>query len=51
MNATLSYLGNPHNTQIKAAITEKYVFINSSVTIQGINLISTRMKQWHQQDS
>ena len=37
--ATLSSLGNPHNMQIKAAITEYLVFVNISVTMHGIIII------------
>ena len=38
-DATLSPLGNPHNMQIKAAITENSVFVNISVTAHGIEII------------
>jgi len=39
-DATLSSLGNPHNMQIKAAITENSVFfVNISVTAHGIEII------------
>ena len=39
VDATLSSLGNPHNMQIKAAITENVGFVNISVTIHDINII------------
>ena len=38
-DATLSPLGNPHNMQIKAAITENLVFVNISVTTHGIKIL------------
>ena len=38
-DATLSPLGNPHNMQIKAAITENSVFVNISVTAHGIEIM------------
>jgi len=38
-DATLSPLGNPHNMQIKAAITENSVFVNISVTAHDIEII------------
>jgi len=38
-DATLSPLGNLHNMQIKAAITENSVFVNISVTAHGIEII------------
>jgi len=38
-DATLASLGNPHNMQFKAAITENLVFINISVIIHGIKII------------
>ena len=38
-DATLSPFGNPHNMQIKAAITENSVFVNISVTAHGIEII------------
>jgi len=42
-DATLSSLGNPRNMQIKAAITANLVFINISVTVHGIQIISVSM--------
>ena len=38
-DATLSPLGNLHNMQIKAAITENSVFVNISVTAHGIEIM------------
>jgi len=38
-DATLSSLGNPHNMQIKATITEKSSFVNISVTMHDIKII------------
>ena len=38
-DAALSPLGNPRNMQIKAAITENYVFVIISVTAHGIEII------------
>ena len=38
-DATLSPLGNPHNMQIKAAITENLVLIDISVSTHSIKII------------
>jgi len=38
-DANLASLGNPRNMQIKAAITENFVFINISVIVHGIKII------------